>query len=106
LRQERQRETQVKERLINSTSNLFFNSAIGGSMVNLRMPEKAPAMTMKKTGSSKDLKSKMQMLGRMSGAQKQEESEADTQDKFEQYVRLYTEKLWRGLNKFVIAKWR
>lgn len=32
--------------------------------------------------------------------------ESNTQDKYEIYVKLYTEKLWRAVNKYIIAKWR
>ena len=32
--------------------------------------------------------------------------ESNTQDKYDIYVRLYTEKLWRAVNKYIIAKWR
>lgn len=31
------------------------------------------------------------------------EDAGDSQDKYEVYVRLYTEKLWRALNKYIIA---
>lgn len=32
--------------------------------------------------------------------------DVNTQDKYEVYVRLYTEKLWRSMNKYLIAQWR
>ena len=35
-----------------------------------------------------------------------EQDDSNTQDKYEIYVKLYTEKLWRAVNKYIIAKWR